>query len=59
MSTVTADCVGVHDVALSLPRVVGARGVERTLPPQLNAEEREALERSAGILKEAANALGV
>ena len=59
VSTVTADCVGVHDVALSLPRVVGARGVERTLPPQLNAEEREALERSAGILKEAANALGV
>jgi L-lactate dehydrogenase len=57
--TITAECQGVRDVALSLPRVIGARGAERTLTPELDGEERAALERSATILKEAADALGV
>lgn len=45
---------GVRDVALSLPRIVGAGGVVATLPPALDADEHAALRRSATILKEAA-----
>lgn len=41
-------------VALSLPRVVGSAGVLRSLDPGLNPEERDLLERSAGVLREAA-----
>ena len=53
-SMLTADCQGVRDVALSLPRVLGAGGVVATFMPNLDAEERTALKRSAEILKEAA-----
>jgi L-lactate dehydrogenase len=42
------------DACLSLPRIVGAQGVERTLIPALTADELAALERSAGILRKAA-----
>jgi L-lactate dehydrogenase len=59
VSTMTDEVGGVRDVALSLPRVVSARGWERTLTPDLDAEEAAALARSATILKEAADALGV
>lgn len=38
----------------SLPRVVGARGIERTNLPALSVVERMDLDRSAGILLEAA-----
>jgi L-lactate dehydrogenase len=41
------------DVALSLPRVVGAGGIEAELLPPLADDEAAALERSAGILREA------
>lgn len=44
--------------SLSLPRVVGARGVEDTLMPPLTAEERAALEASAGVLRETGRRLG-
>ncbi|MBV8191218.1 MAG: L-lactate dehydrogenase [Alphaproteobacteria bacterium] len=50
----TTECQGVHDVALSLPRVLGAGGVVTTFMPNLDAGERVALKRSAEILKEAA-----
>jgi L-lactate dehydrogenase len=39
---------------LSLPRIVGARGIERTMFPALAEDERQALERSAEILRGAA-----
>jgi L-lactate dehydrogenase len=39
---------------LSLPRIVGSRGVERTLFPTLSAGERQALEASARVLAKAA-----
>jgi L-lactate dehydrogenase len=58
VSTFTAEVEGVHEVSLSLPRLLGAEGVEETLYPSLDASEREALRRSAEILKEAAFALG-
>ena len=40
---------------LSLPRIVGSRGVIRTLFPTLSAGERQALEASAHVLAEAHN----
>ena len=53
-SMLTPECEGVPDVALSLPRVIGAAGVVKTFAPDLDAGERAALKRSAEILKEAA-----
>ena len=58
VSLFTPEVEGVEEVALSLPRILGARGVEATLYPRLNEEERQALKRSAEILKGAASALG-
>jgi L-lactate dehydrogenase len=57
VSCVTEECEGVRDVALSLPRVLGARGVERTLAPELDDAERAALRRSAEVLAEAGRGL--
>jgi L-lactate dehydrogenase len=58
VSASTPDCEGVRDVTLSLPRVVGAGGVLRTLTPELADEERAALRRSAEILRGSTDALG-
>lgn len=54
VSMVEADALGVADVALSLPRLVGAGGVSATLWPELDGEETAALRRSAEVLKEMA-----
>jgi L-lactate dehydrogenase len=59
VSTVEEDFAGLGPVALSLPRVVGERGVERTLNQDLAEGERQALQRSAGVLAEAFAALSV
>jgi len=40
-------------VTLSLPSVIGRRGVSEILEPEMSAEERAALERSAGVLRNA------
>ena len=53
-SMFTAECLGVRDVALSLPRVLGVGGVVATLVPHLDADELAALKRSAELLKQAA-----
>jgi L-lactate dehydrogenase len=42
---------GLHDVALSLPAVVGADGADLVLEPEMTADERQALERSAALLR--------
>lgn len=52
VSIVTADVVGIPDIALSIPRVIGAQGVVADLFPDLDEAERAALRRSAEILKE-------
>jgi L-lactate dehydrogenase len=57
VSVVTKEVEGVRDVALSVPRVVGARGVTAQLFPELDAAEHAALERSARLLKDTASAL--
>jgi L-lactate dehydrogenase len=46
-------------VCLSLPRVIGAGGIGRTLFPALSTQEQRELERSAGILRESARQLGL
>lgn len=43
--------LGLHEVALSLPAVVGAGGAEQVIEPNLDAEERQALLRSADLLR--------
>lgn len=48
---------GVPEVALSLPRVLGAGGVLETVMPDLSDEEAAALKRSAEILKKAADSV--
>jgi len=43
---------GQHDVCFSVPCVVGARGVEYRLAPEVNDAERQGLEASAQMLRE-------
>jgi L-lactate dehydrogenase len=43
-----------YEVTLSLVSVLGAGGVQRMYEPRMTGEERAALDRSAGILREAA-----
>jgi L-lactate dehydrogenase len=47
---------GLRDVALSLPAIVGKEGAVRVVDPELDARERDALERSASVLREARRA---
>jgi L-lactate dehydrogenase len=58
VSTLTPEVEGVQDVALSIPRIVGAGGVLAALPPTLSDEEHKALQASAKILKDAAEEIG-
>ncbi|WP_119678716.1 L-lactate dehydrogenase [Indioceanicola profundi] len=54
-SMVTPEVVGVQDVALSLPRMIGSGGVVDTLMPDLDVGETACLQRSAEILRHAFN----
>ena len=58
VSMLTPEVMGVQDVALSLPRVIGAAGVLADLHPELTAEESEGLAASARLLKDSATSLG-
>lgn len=53
VSTLADQVEGVGPVALSLPRVVGRRGVVATLWPKLSDAEHLALRRSAEVIKDA------
>lgn len=59
VSVVTHECVGVCNVPLSLPRIVGRHGITATLEPALTEDEAAALERSATILQDATAKLSV
>lgn len=52
VSIVTPRVADIRDVALSVPRIIGASGVVADLFPDLDAEEHDALRRSASLLKE-------
>jgi L-lactate dehydrogenase len=58
VSIVNREVEGVPSIALSLPRVVGRKGILATLHPSLSAEERTALRQSAEVLKQASSELG-
>ncbi|PQO26450.1 malate dehydrogenase [Blastopirellula marina] len=51
------DYYGVKDVCLSLPAVIGRRGIERVLRPELNEAEQAAFHRGASRIREAIEVL--
>ena len=53
VSTVLEGEYGLNNVCLGVPAMVGEAGVERVIEADLPPEERIALERSAGVIKEA------
>jgi len=53
VSRVQNGVLGLTDVALSLPAVVGTVGAEQVIEPKLSPEERRALEHSAAVLRQA------
>jgi L-lactate dehydrogenase len=58
VSSVTAGVKEFEGLSLSLPRVVGSQGVVATLRPDLSEQEREELNKSAEMLREAARSIG-
>ena len=54
----TADVLGVKNVTLSLPRLVGGQGVLETFPLPLTEAESAALRASAGVIRSALDELG-
>ncbi|WP_159951762.1 L-lactate dehydrogenase [Rhizobium sp. 18065] len=57
VSIVTPEVTGIRDVALSIPRVIGAAGVITDLFPDLDEQEYGALNRSASLLKALADSV--
>ena len=52
------DVLGVRDVTVSKPRLVGGQGVLETFPPPLNDAESAGLRASAGVIRAALDELG-
>ncbi len=48
---------GLPEVCLSLPSVINQNGIERVLQLPLDESERAALQKSAGIIREAIDSL--
>lgn len=57
LCTPTADVHGVHDVTLSLPRLLGGSGIQQTFPLPLSDSERSLLQSSAGVIRQALDEL--
>ena len=57
VGTPTADVVGVRNVTVSLPRLVGGQGVLETFPLPLSEEETERLRASARVIRQALDEL--
>jgi L-lactate dehydrogenase len=53
VSRVQTGALGLRDVALSLPTVVGSDGATEVVLPQMDEAERRALEHSADVLRKA------
>jgi L-lactate dehydrogenase len=58
VSRVQDGVLGLKDVALSLPAIVGASGAAEVIGPELSGDERERLEQSAAVLRDAARGIG-
>jgi L-lactate dehydrogenase len=54
----TADVVGIRNVTVSLPRLVGGQGVLETFSVPLDEEETAQLRTSAGVIAQALDELG-
>jgi L-lactate dehydrogenase len=54
----TPEVVDIHDVTLSLPRLVGGAGVLETFPLPLGEEENAQLRESARVIRQALDELG-
>lgn len=52
VSSIQSSEYGIEKVALSLPAIVGRRGVEKVVPIELSESEKEQLVKSANTLKE-------
>jgi L-lactate dehydrogenase len=59
VSRVQQGALGVDGVALSLPAIVGAQGATEIVEPEMDEPERQALERSAGVIRKALNEIGL
>jgi L-lactate dehydrogenase len=59
VSTVLHDFRGISDVALSVPSIVGANGVERVLSTPMDDQEARWLDRSASTLHASLKSLGL
>ena len=57
VAVVHPEVEGVPDVCVSLPMLVNAHGAKLVAYPELNASEREALQRSARIVKDATDSV--
>ena len=53
VSAPVSDAYGIGDAVLSLPCVIGRRGVDRQLVLRLSGDEQRLLERSAAVVDEA------
>ncbi|MGB5348594.1 MAG: hypothetical protein WBN10_03265 [Polyangiales bacterium] len=53
ISRVQEGAAGIRDVAISLPTIVGRKGAVEVIEPEMDAAEREGLERSAEVLRKA------
>ena len=53
VSRVQEGTLGIHDLAISLPTVVGREGATEVIDPEMNADERQAFDRSAAVLRNA------
>jgi L-lactate dehydrogenase len=57
VSRVQEGALGIRDVAISLPVVVGRHGATEVIEPDMSGDERAALEHSCDVLHEAAAGL--
>lgn len=57
VSRVQTGTLGMRDVALSLPTVVGSDGATEVVVPRMDAAERDSLEHSAEVLRKALRAV--
>jgi L-lactate dehydrogenase len=57
VSRVQNGAMGLENVALSLPTIVSLDGATQVLEPELDSDERTQLERSASVLRKAAESL--
>lgn len=51
VSTLVDGQWGINDVCLSLPAIIGRKGIVRTITPDLNPEEIDSFKKSADIVK--------